>query len=140
MPRRPKCRWVEALPGETHFKPTGRRLRDLEEVTLTVDELEALRLKDLEGLSQHQCAERMNVSQSTFQRLLTGARFSLTTAIVAGKALRIDGGNFSVLPEREQCGVCGRQRGRGRRHRGGGCHSCGSELPGGRGYGGPPRG
>ena len=60
MSRPSKCRRVEFLPDVTYFKPAGIPLRALEEVCLSVDEAEAIRLKDLEGLEQEQGAERMN--------------------------------------------------------------------------------
>jgi len=82
------------LPDVTYFKPAGVPLKDLQEVCLTVDELEALRLKDVEGLDQVSCAERMGIAQSTFQRILTGARKKLAGAVVEGTAIRIQGGNF----------------------------------------------
>ena len=59
MPRPPKFRHVEFLPQVTVFKPTGVPLRELEEEVLAVEELEAIRLKDLLGLEQEECAERM---------------------------------------------------------------------------------
>lgn len=96
MPRPPKCRWVEFLPQHTYFKPAGIPLRELEEEVLAVEEVEALRLKDLEGLEQEECAERMQVSRPTFQRILVGARQKLTRALVDGKAIRVEGGNFAV--------------------------------------------
>ncbi len=106
-PRPHKPRRVEFLPDVTHFKPAGIRLRDLEEVTLTVDEVEALRLKDMEGLDQVLCADRMSLSQSTFQRFLTGARSRITGAIVSGSAIRIQGGNYLLMHRRWKCGACG---------------------------------
>ena len=62
MPRPPKARWVEDLPGVSLFKPAGVPLRQLEESVLTVEEFEAIRLKDMEGLEQEECAMRMQVS------------------------------------------------------------------------------
>jgi predicted DNA-binding protein (UPF0251 family)/predicted Fe-Mo cluster-binding NifX family protein len=106
MPR-PTCpRNVGFLPGVTFFKPAGVRIGDLKEVVLGNDELEAVRLKNLVGLSQDEAAERMNVSQPTFHRLLSSAYTKMTDAIVNGKALRIEGGNISV-PE-ASFPVCGK--------------------------------
>ncbi|HOL16869.1 MAG TPA: DUF134 domain-containing protein [Bacillota bacterium] len=99
MPRPHKPRRVQALPQVTYFKPTGIPMSYLEEIVLTVDELEALRLKDLEKLEQHDCAVRMNVAQSTLQRILTAAREKVTRAIVEGKALRIHGGVYALAGE-----------------------------------------
>ena len=69
----------------------------LEEVILGHDEVEAIRLKNLIGLSQEEGASRMGVSQSTFHRLLLSAHKKLTDAVVNGKALRIEGGNVTVV-------------------------------------------
>jgi len=83
-------------PGLTYFKPAGIRLVDLKESVLTVDEFEALRLKDLEGLEQETAAGRMAVSQPTFHRILSSARKKIADAIVNGKAIRIEGGTYQV--------------------------------------------
>jgi predicted DNA-binding protein (UPF0251 family) len=107
MPRPPKRRFVEFIPEVRFFKPAGVPLRQLLEVKLGVDELEALRLKDLEGLSQEECAERMNLGQSTLQRILTEARQKLTRAIVEGRGIRIEGGNYEVVSRTYQCPDCG---------------------------------
>jgi len=71
MPRQTKCRRVEFLPDVTYYKPAGIPLRILKEVCISVDEMEAIRLKDLERLGQEQCAERMRISRPTFQRILS---------------------------------------------------------------------
>jgi len=90
------CRRVRFNPDVTYFKPRGIPLRDLEEMTLNVDELEALRLHDLENLSQEACAQKMNISQSTFNRLVIVARKKMVEAIVKGKAIKIEGGNYKL--------------------------------------------
>ncbi|MTI79316.1 MAG: DUF134 domain-containing protein [Firmicutes bacterium] len=100
MPRPPKCRRVGFVPEVTYFKPAGVPLVNLEEITLTVEELEAIRLKDLEGLEQEDCADKMNVSRPTFHRILVAARNKIALALVEGKAIRIEGGHFQhVIPE-----------------------------------------
>jgi len=96
VPRPCKYRKVSFLPNVTYFKPAGIPVRLLEEVRLTLDELEAIRLKDMEGLEQEQGAEKMNVSRPTFQRILTSARRKTTDVLINGKALRIEGGPFEV--------------------------------------------
>jgi len=97
MPRPRICRRVRFLPGVTYFKPAGIRMRDLEETIVTVDEFEAIRLKDLEGLDQANAAEKMKISQPTFFRLLDSARKKISDALVNGKAIRIEGGEYKVL-------------------------------------------
>ena len=102
MPRPVKCRMVEREPVHTVFKPAGVPKTLLEEEVVTVEGLEAIRLKDLLGLEQEECAECMHVSRATFQRLLTSARESIARALIEGKALRIEGGNYRV---RRCCGA-----------------------------------
>jgi predicted DNA-binding protein (UPF0251 family) len=91
------------LPGITYFKPAGIPLRSLEEVRLSVEEAEAIRLKDLEGLEQEQGAEKMNISRPTFQRVLSSARQKMADALLNGKAIRIEGGNFEMTSRRFRC-------------------------------------
>lgn len=109
MSRPPKCRRVEFMPELTYFKPAGVPMRELEEVCLTVEELEAIRLKDLVGLEQEQCAERMGVSRPTFHRILTAARSKVARALVEGKAIRVEGGHFQVVMRRFRCEGCGHE-------------------------------
>jgi uncharacterized protein len=103
MARPQKCRKVSALPGVTYFKPAGIPLRFLQEVCLTIEQAEALRLKDIEGLEQIQAAVRMGISRPTFQRVLTSARKQIADAILNGKAIRIEGGNFQIIPNTPCC-------------------------------------
>ena len=84
------------MPGVTFFKPAGVPMKALQETALSVEEAEALRLKDLEGMEQETAAERMNVSRPTFQRTLASARRKVADAILNGKAIRIAGGNFEM--------------------------------------------
>ncbi|MGM0578909.1 MAG: DUF134 domain-containing protein [Myxococcota bacterium] len=95
MGRPPRPRRVDLLPEATYFKPRGVPLRDLDEVTLTVDEVEALRLADLEGRYQQDAAESMGVSRATFGRIVASARRKTAEALVGGKALRIEGGAWT---------------------------------------------
>jgi predicted DNA-binding protein (UPF0251 family) len=103
MPRPRLRRRVGFQPGVTYFKPAGMRKAELEETVLTVDEFEAVRLKDLEGLDQEKAAEKMKISQPTFHRLVLAARKKIADAIVNGKAIRIEGGHYMIA-----------KRGRGR--------------------------
>jgi len=99
MPRPRHCRRVCFEPGITYFKPAGIPMTELEEVNLTVDEFEAIRLKDVDGLEQEQCAQRMNISQPTFHRLYLDARRKIADVIVNGKALKIEGGSYEISPQ-----------------------------------------
>jgi len=87
---------VAESPNIVYFKPAGIPLRDLDEVCLLIDEFEAIRLKDLEGLDQEQGAVSMGVSRPTFQRILSSARHKIAQALVGGKALRIEGGRYRI--------------------------------------------
>ncbi|MCK5176711.1 MAG: DUF134 domain-containing protein [Candidatus Aenigmarchaeota archaeon] len=97
MPRPKRCRKVGFHPKEIYFKPIGIRMIDLEEVILSIDELEAVRLKDLLGLDQKEAAMKMDISQSTFHRLLMSARKKIADAIVNGNVLKIKGGNYNIM-------------------------------------------
>jgi predicted DNA-binding protein (UPF0251 family)/DNA-directed RNA polymerase subunit RPC12/RpoP len=76
---------------------------------LKLEELEAIRLKDLEGLEQGECAEKMEVSRPTFQRILISAREKIADSLVNGKTIHIEGGNFTqnICPVR--CMDCGKE-------------------------------
>ena len=87
-----KIRFINFNPETTYFKPRGIPLSSLEENVLTVDELEALRLKNYKRLEQVKCAEKMKISQSTFQRILCLANQKVADALINGKAIRINGG------------------------------------------------
>lgn len=80
MPRPKKPRSVNFLPGVTYFKPRGVPLSTLKEVSLTLDEIEALRLADLKGLGQVGAAKKMKISQPTLQRVLTKAHQKIAEA------------------------------------------------------------
>ncbi|MFC1755695.1 DUF134 domain-containing protein, partial [Thermoproteota archaeon] len=95
MPPRPRHRRkVRCCPDVNFFKPAGIPKKDLEETTLTVEEYEAIRLKDLQGLGQEEAARKMGISQPTFHRLILSARKSIADAIVNGKAIKIEGGHY----------------------------------------------
>ena len=100
MPRPKKCRWISSRPGVTFFKPQGIPLRMLNQVHLGMDELEAIRLADLESLSHEQAAQRMNVSRATFGRIVAHGRKKVADALIHGKAFRIDeGGEVELRPQ-----------------------------------------
>ena len=84
---------------------------ELDRVSLAVDELEAIRLKDFESMEQERAAEKMNVSQPTFHRILQSAHSKVADALVNGKAIRIEGGEY-VVKEGKQTGKRRRTTGR----------------------------
>ena len=107
MPR-PQCmRTVGGLPDFTLFKPAGIPVSSLEEIVLTVDEFEAVRLADREGLYHDEAADVMNISRQTFGRIIQSARQKTAVALVEGKALRIEGGMVHMIEARTfQCDGC----------------------------------
>jgi len=107
MPRPPIERSVGGVPRVTLFKPAGVPARELEQLPLAVDELEAIRLVDLEGLSHEQAAAVMNVSRQTVGRVLERGRAKVAEALVAGKAIVIGGGQYRVEPRTLCCLACG---------------------------------
>lgn len=83
------CRKIRFSPDITYFKPQGVPMRFLDVVELTIEEIEALRLRNIADLEQEEAAKKMNTSQSTFQRILSSAYKKLTEALVEGKAIKI---------------------------------------------------
>lgn len=90
MPRPRRRRRVGFNPDTTYFKPAGIKKFELEISTISLEELESIRLKDFEGLDQETAAKRMGISQPTFHRLLLDARKKIADALVNGKALKIE--------------------------------------------------
>lgn len=110
MPRPRGCRRVAGPPGCVLFKPAGVPASQVVEIVLEIDELEAMRLADLEGLYQEQAAERMNVSRQTFGRIVSSARSKVARALVQGTSLRIEGGEIEMAEQRTfVCLECGHQ-------------------------------
>ncbi len=119
---------VRRLPNINYFTPRG--VKKLEELVLTVVEFEAIRLKDSEGSDQIEAAKKMNISQSTFNRVISSARKKVADAIVNGKAINIKGGNYIIVRGSDN---------RPRRGRAGGfglgpsgeciCPNCGTKIP-----------
>ena len=93
MPRPCIRRRVRGRPNSSYFKPAGIRMIELEETILTMPEFEAIRLVDLNEVSQEKAGKEMQISQSTLSRVLTSGRKKIADAIVNGKAMRIEKGN-----------------------------------------------
>jgi len=102
MVRPKKCKMVYAEPGVTYFKPRAIPLIELKEVELSVEEFEAIRLKDFEGLEQVDVARKMKVSQPTLHRLLRSARRKVAEALTKGKAIKIHGGDYSLIKKENE--------------------------------------
>lgn len=110
MPRPFKCRRVRFAPDVLTFKPAGIPGYQLEEVILTLDELEAVRLGDLQGLYQEEAAQKMNISRQTFGNIIGSAHYKIADALINGKNLRIEGGHVNELKERRfVCEDCGHE-------------------------------
>ena len=103
MARPVKLRCVDQLLSAGYFRPMGVPAGILQEVCLSFEELESIRLKDMEGLEQEECAQRMRISRPTFHRVLESARKKLADALINGKAIQIEGGNFELSQRRFRC-------------------------------------
>lgn len=117
MPR-PRCRRrIDGAPACLLFKPAGRPAARLEEIVLSLEEFEAIRLADHEGLYQEEAARRMGVSRQTFGRAVAGARAKVARALVLGCALRVAArpecaGGGALEPSGDECpcpGPCGHE-------------------------------
>ena len=128
MVRPQKNRLVGYNPEVSYFKPRGIPMLDLDEVQLTVDEREAIRLADLQGMSHEAAGRQMGVSRATFGRIVQRARQSVADALINGKAIKVEGGNFRIVDEhrRFRCRACEHRweeaHGTGRPE---GCPACG---------------
>lgn len=87
----------------TYFKPAGIPMHVLESVTLSLEEVEAIRLKDTGDMHQEECARQMGVSRATFHQIIKSARGKLADAIVNGKAIRVEGGSVAFPGGRFRC-------------------------------------
>jgi len=105
---RPKCcRRVAGQPACVIFKPAGIPASALDEIVLSMDEFEAIRLADFDGLYHEQAAEKMNVSRQTFGRIIEAARHKVAQVLVKGLALRIEGGEIEMAEVRKfKCYDC----------------------------------
>lgn len=92
-----KIRWIKCLPGERCFRPICKPLNKVKSVCLTLDEFEAIRLADLEGLKQVDAAKRLKISRPTFSRIISAARNRIADGLVNIKAIRIEGGCCEIV-------------------------------------------
>jgi predicted DNA-binding protein (UPF0251 family) len=100
MPRPRKCRRIGFVPNNQCFNP---QVNNLAEVVLSFEEVEAIRLSDYLEMEQDSAADSMNVSRGTFQRIINSARNKTADALVHGKTIRIDGGNYELLTGKACC-------------------------------------
>lgn len=105
MPRPRKYRKVCCLPERNLFGPVTSSHIDHEIILMAVDEYECIRLIDFEGMTQEECAQKMNVARTTVQRIYNDARYKLAKSLVEGHLLKIEGGDFKLCGENEpSCG------------------------------------
>ncbi len=116
MPRPAKWKNVCSLPESNTFMACSKAQGEC--VCMTVEEYETIRLIDLEGLTQEECAEQMQVARSTVQRIYNDARKKLARFLVQAGRLKIEGGDYRLYDHRGQTNGCG--KGCGHRH-GRGC-------------------
>lgn len=107
LPRPVKPRRIAFIPENNYFVPMGKRKCELGENKLKLEELEAMRLKDIEKLSQEECAEKMHISRQTFQLIIDEARRKVAEALTEGKAINIEGGNYTFNICKYRCEDCG---------------------------------
>lgn len=91
-----KTRWIKCAPKERCFRPLCKSTNKLEGVILTLDEFEAIRLYDVEGLKQEEAAKKMRISRPTFSRIISSAHNKIGVALVDIRAIRIEGGCCKV--------------------------------------------
>ncbi len=111
MPRPCKRRRVCAEPSCARFGPKGDARAEKLPITMTLDEFESIRLIDLEGMTQEQCARQMDVARTTAQSIYNSARAKLAECLVNARELRIEGGQYVLCDGSRNCG-CGRRCGR----------------------------
>ena len=133
-----KDRHVDQLPPVSQFKPVGVPMFAVDEIVISVEEMEAVRLADMEGLDQGPAAEQMGISRPTFHRILTKAHVKIAQFLWQAKSLRIEGGNYRVKPcaaegmRRFSCKSCGHEwevpHGQGGRGCEMSCPQCGAQA------------
>ena len=103
-----KKRIVAYNPSVSYFKPRGIPMLELDEMQLTIDAYEAVRLSDLEGMSHEEAGQAMGVSRATFGRIILKARKVIANAIVNGKAIKIEGGTYALVEDKRvfMCNAC----------------------------------
>lgn len=110
VPRPSSCRLVSGTPGAVFFKPAGIPTRELTEVVMSLDEFEAIRLADREGLYQEEAAGRMGISRTTFGRILESAHRKVAEVLAGGRCLRLEGGHVHPAESEPLRSVSPRQK------------------------------
>lgn len=108
MPRPRKCRRVCCMPGSTLYGPLNGFVEENELIAMSVEEYECIRLIDLEGLTQEECAEQMQVARATVQSMYKEARLKIADSMVNSKIIKIEGGDFQLYDGSERTCGCPR--------------------------------
>ncbi len=114
MARPKKWRKVCFLPENSLFGPLGTRDDDVQFIIMPVDQYEAIRLIDWEGLTQEECALQMQVARTTVQRIYSIARKKIADSLVNGKTIKIEGGEYKLCNGTRK--LCGREKCLGHKH------------------------
>lgn len=130
MPRPRKCRRVCTMPARQSFGPLDGTVNENPPVILSVDEFECIRLIDLAGMTQEECAKQMGVARTTAQAIYANAREKLADCIVNGKRLHIEGGDFVIYGGASACGCgcCHNQKPYNKMKTGGNEHDSGNTI------------
>ncbi len=113
LPRPRKWRKVCCLPNTNRFGPLNGCVSPDDVIQMTVDEYETIRLIDLEGMNQEDCASHMNVARTTVQGIYNEARRKLALSLVEGRVLFIEGGDYHLCDGQSNCcrqGGCQKER------------------------------
>ncbi len=130
MPRPRKCRRVCTMPQRQSFGPLDGAENDTPPILLSVDEFECIRLIDLAGMTQEECARQMGVARTTAQAIYAGAREKLADCIVNGKRMHIEGGDYVLYGSASACGCgcCHQRRPCEKKNTGGKEHDSGNAV------------
>jgi len=109
LARPTKWRKIENIPTVPYFIPSDKDIPEFDKNVLKLEELEAIRLKDLEGMEQEECAANMEISRPTFQRILISAREKIADSLINGKSILIEGGNFTLNICPVKCSNCDKE-------------------------------
>jgi len=106
MPRPYRCRKVGLVPGCRRFGPSGGSTGERQAILLQLDELEAIRLADIEGLYQEDAAKKMGISRQTFGNIIDSAHKKVADAIINAREIRIEGGEVKMMERKFVCSGC----------------------------------
>lgn len=106
MPRPYRCRRIGCRPRSLFFSPPDSPDINIDGIILKMDEFEAVRLADLEGMYQEKAAKKMNISRQTFGNIIESARKKIADALVNAKTIKIEGGEYKIMEKHFTCYDC----------------------------------